>query len=191
MHLPDLKTQTQTFLADTHASLADRTCGAAKLAAVKTAEAHKVAREAHKRKAIHVEKIAWTAAQKELACLTETAYTLFAGNDSVLTLLALKPQANTALVSPEPAGVAEMLGQWRTTLAGISQLDASAQAQFALAGWPPARFNTAHALVEGYSKAKQAQQCALASAQAARTLYQAAVKDLETWYATTQPLPNP
>ena len=106
---PDLKTQAQTFLADAHASLADRTCGAAKLAAVKTAEAHKVAREAHKRKAIHVEKIAWTAAQKELACLTETASTLCAGDDTLLNLLALPPQASTPHLSPEPDGLSEIL----------------------------------------------------------------------------------
>ncbi len=191
MRWPDLKTQAQTFLTDPRYALADRTCGATKLAAVKTASAHKVAREAHHRKAAHVEKIAWTAAQKELTCLTETASTLCAGNDTLLTLFALPPQVSAPLLSPEPDGVADILAQWRATLAGVSQLDAPTHIQFALAGWPQTRINTACALVEGYSKAKQARQSALASAQAARKLYQAAVKDLETWYATLQPLPNP
>ncbi|NUM48859.1 MAG: hypothetical protein HUU38_29490 [Anaerolineales bacterium] len=187
---PDLKTQTQTLITDPRYAHADRACGAAKLAALKTAEAHKTTRATHKRKTAQVEKITWTAAQKELTCLIETAHTLFAGNLPLLTLLGLPPQAPTPHPAPGPHGVTEMLTQWHATLAGVPHLDASAQAQFALAGWPPARLNKARALLEGYLKAKIDHQTATASARTAHHLYKTALQDLETWYHQTHALPT-
>lgn len=149
-------------------------CGAAKLASVQTAETHKEQEEAHKRKATLAEKIAWEAAQCELANLAETVRTLFANHEPVMRLM--------TVTSTEATSDTDLLAQWRVALTSVAHLSPDEQMQLAQAGWPSARLATAHALVEGYAKAETDQRVAASAAQAARAMHKAALKDLEAWY---------
>lgn len=187
-----LKSEAQAILAGVGFPPEEIACGAAKLSAVKTADAHKTALDAQKRKATQTEKIAREAAQKEITSLSDTVRVLFAGDPAILVLMDLQTHYET-ITNAETGetkrvavqgskATAELIAHWRVILAGATRLAPAEQAQLALAGWPQARVTATIALIEGYAKADIDQQVAISAAQSASIMYKVAVKDLETWY---------
>lgn len=186
------KAEAQAVIVGVGYTPTELTAGASKIVTVKDADAIRTELDALKRKATHAEKIARTAAQKELTSLSETARTLFAKDLPTLGLLDLQTRYET--ISDSETGetkkvavqaskaTANVLAHWRTVLAGTSHLAEAEQLALTTAGWPPPRVANARALVEAFGSADIAQQAAIQAAQAASQTYITAVKTLETWY---------
>jgi hypothetical protein len=161
------------------------------------------------KRATQAEWAARRVAQKEVNRFRRTARTLFGSDETILSLLGLRPRRRTN-GGAETNGVTEdgqngengsgtstsrisrsapaTITRWRRMFANAQNLEEIQKTRMAAAGWPAERIAAAAALVEAFAQADTRQQEAIHTYHAQITATKVAEQELRAWYKEARQL---